>query len=150
MQLSKFTDYSLRVLIYLGCKGEARSTIEEIADRYAISKEHLRKIVHHLALSGVIESKRGRGGGLRLARPAAEISIGEVVRSCEENFALVECFAPDDEPCKIAGTCRFAWMLHEALTAFLEVLDRYSLADILSVGAPLMERLGLSEQTAAS
>ncbi len=150
MQLSKFTDYSLRVLIFLGSKGETRSTIEEIAESYAISKEHLRKVVHHLALSGVVESKRGRGGGLRLARPPAEISIGEVVRQSEENFALVECFAPEDEqPCKISGTCRFAWMLHEALTAFLEVLDRYTLADILSVGSPLLQRLGLEEQASA-
>lgn len=149
MQLSKFTDYALRVLIYLGGKGESRSTIEEIAESYGISKEHLRKVVHHLALSGVIESKRGRGGGLRLARPASEISIGEVVRQSEENFALVECFAPDEaQPCKISGACRFAWMLHEALTAFLGVLDRYTLADILSVGPALLERLGLEARPA--
>lgn len=150
MQLSKFTDYSLRVLIYLGSKGEARSTIEEIAESYAISKEHLRKVVHQLALSGVVDSKRGRSGGLKLARAASEISIGEVVRQSEENFALVECFAPEeDAPCKISGACRFAWMLHEALTAFLAVLDRYTLADILSVGSPLRQRLGLEEQASS-
>ncbi len=145
MQLSKFTDYALRVLIYLGSKGDERSTIEEIASRYAISKEHLRKIVHHLTSSGVVEGKRGRGGGLRLARPPEEISVGEVVRAAEENFALVECFARDGEPCRISGACRFAWMLHEALTAFLQVLDRYTLADIISVGPPLLTQLGLME-----
>ncbi len=93
----------------------------------------------------MIEGKRGRSGGLRLARPAAEISIGEVVRQTEENFALVECFAPGEEACKISSACRFAWMLHEALTAFLQVLGRYSLADILSVRQTLLERLGLDE-----
>ncbi len=143
MQLSKFTDYALRVLIYLGCKGDGRSTIDEIATHYGISKEHLRKIVHHLTTSGVVEGKRGRGGGLRLAYPPSEISVGEVVRQAEENFALVECFTPGEEVCRISGACRFAWMLHEALTAFLQVLDRYTLADIIAVGAPLRERLGL-------
>ncbi len=146
MQLSKFSDYSLRVLIYLGAKKEGLSTIEEIAERYDISKEHLRKIVHNLTTTGVVEGKRGRGGGLRLAKAPEEINVGEILRQTEESYLLVECFAPANNGCQIAGACRLAWILHEALTAFLEVLDRYTLADILSVGQPLMERLGLAEE----
>ncbi|GAB5469787.1 MAG: Rrf2 family transcriptional regulator [Rhodospirillales bacterium] len=149
MQLSKFTDYSLRVLIYLGSKPEGLSTIEEIALRYDISREHLRKIVHNLTTSGVVEGKRGRRGGLRLAMAPADIVIGDIVRQTEENFALVECFDKGGAGCKIAGTCRLAWMLHEALTAFLAVLDRYTLADVLTAGGqPLLERLGLIEADA--
>ncbi len=149
MQLSKFSDYSLRVLIYLGAKKDGLSTIEEIAERYDISKEHLRKIVHNLTTTGVVEGKRGRGGGLRLAKAPEEINVGEILRQTEESYLLVECFAPGSNGCQIAGACRLAWILHEALTAFLEVLDRYTLADILSVGQPLMERLGFAEEDKA-
>jgi len=145
MQLSKFSDYSLRVLIYLGSKPEGLSTIEEIAERYGISKEHLRKIVHNLTTTGIVAGKRGRGGGLKLALPPEKINVGEVIRQTEESFTLVECFSPGAEPCRISGACRLAWMVHEALTAFLQVLDKYTLADIISVGAPLQEKLGLLE-----
>ncbi|MEO1192022.1 MAG: Rrf2 family transcriptional regulator [Pseudomonadota bacterium] len=150
MQLSKFTDYSFRVLIYLGSKPDSLSTIEEIAERYEISREHLRKIVHNLTTSGIVEGKRGRRGGLRLALAPEAINIGDLVRQTEENFALVDCFDPDGPGCRISGACQFAWMLHEGLSAFLQVLDKYTLADILAVGQPLHERLGLVEQQASS
>ncbi len=151
MQLSKFTDYALRVLIYLATRpaqGEL-ATIDEIAARYAISREHLRKIVHQLAQAGYIESRRGRGGGLRLARPPAEISIGAVVRETEESLAIVECFQSGAASCQIAGVCGLAGMLDEALRAFLAVLDGYSLADIVQGHTALLARLGFSAAPAA-
>jgi Rrf2 family nitric oxide-sensitive transcriptional repressor len=144
MQLSKFTDYALRVLIYLGTRPEEEglATIEEIAERYGISREHLRKVVHHLGQAGYLESRRGRAGGLRLAHAAEDIRIGAVVRSCEESLALVECFQPGASKCQIAGVCGLAGMLHEALEAFLAVLDGYTLHDIVAGQRDLLARLG--------
>ena len=143
MHLSKFTDFSLRVLIYLASKPDSLSTIDEISARYSLSKEHLRKIVHHLSREGWIESRRGRGGGLRLAMAPKDISVGAVVRGAEESLALVECFQPGKNSCQISGVCRLNGMLHEALDAFLAVLDDYTLHDIVSAEAKLFARLGL-------
>ena len=143
MHLSKFTDFSLRVLIYLAGKPDDLSTIDEISTRYSISKEHLRKIVHHLAREGWIESRRGRGGGLCLAKHPRDIPVGAVVRGAEDSLALVECFEPGRNKCQIFGVCRLNGMLHEALDAFLTVLDGYTLHDIVSAEAGLFARLGL-------
>ncbi len=143
MQLSKFSDYSLRVLIYLAGQPDKLSTIDEISARYEISKEHLRKIVHNLVQSGWVESKRGRSGGLSLASTPVDISIGKVIRSTEENLAIVECFNADTHTCQISGVCRLSGMLEEALQAFLSVLDKYTLDDIVSGQSTLMARLGL-------
>ncbi|HEX5430789.1 MAG TPA: Rrf2 family transcriptional regulator, partial [Bryobacteraceae bacterium] len=101
MRLTKQTDYSLRVLIYLGTLGGAPATIEQVAESYSISKNHLMKVVHHLATNGFIETQRGRGGGFHLARDPQQISLGSVVRSTESDFALVECFEPVENPCAI-------------------------------------------------
>ncbi|MDV7339609.1 Rrf2 family transcriptional regulator [Terasakiella sp. A23] len=144
MHLSKFTDYSLRVLIYLATKPDEISTIDEISKRYGLSKEHLRKIIHHLAKENWIESRRGRGGGVLLARPARDISIGEVVRSVEEGFNIAECFDPNKSQCQIDGLCRLTGMLGEALNAFLAVLDQYTLADIVQNQDQLLARLGIT------
>ena len=143
MHLSKFTDYSLRVLIYLASKPDELSTIDEISSRYGISKEHLRKIVHQLAIDGWIESRRGRGGGLRLAKDPIAISVGAVVRGTEESLALVECFEPGRNSCQISGVCRLQGMLSEALAAFMDVLDGYTLQDIVAAEAQLFAKLGL-------
>lgn len=143
MQLSKFSDYALRVLIYLAGQPGELSTIDEISERYAISKDHLRKVVHNLVQSGWITSRRGRGGGLSLAMPPADISIGMVIRSTEDNLAIVECFNSATDTCQISGVCRLSGMLDEALQAFLSVLDKYSLADITAGQSALMARLGL-------
>lgn len=143
MQLSKFTDYSLRVLIYLAGQTETLTTIDEISARYGISKDHLRKIVHTLVQSGWIESKRGRNGGLALGMLPADISIGEVVRFTEENLAIVECFNAATDTCQISGVCRLSVMLDEALQAFLNVLDEYTLDDIIAGQSALMARLRL-------
>jgi Rrf2 family nitric oxide-sensitive transcriptional repressor len=131
MQLTLYTDYSLRVLLYLGLNPRRMATITDIAQSYGISRNHLVKVVHNLATQGFILTTRGRGGGITLARPSAEINIGDVVRHTEVNFHLVECFDRDRNTCPIAAACFLKSALHEAQRAFMMVLDRYTLADVL-------------------
>ncbi|MDN3555861.1 Rrf2 family transcriptional regulator [Halomonas maura] len=130
MHLTRYTDYSLRVLIYLAVKGEERSTITEIADRFAISRNHLMKVVQELNHRGYITAIRGKHGGLLLKRAPESITLGELVRDTERDLGLVECFGDDNE-CVITPSCRLKPILAEALGAFLAVLDRYTLADML-------------------
>lgn len=118
--------------MYLALDPERLVTIEEIAQSYGISKAHLMKVVHQLGLRGYVETLRGRGGGLRLGRRPEEIRIGEVVRSTEENMAIVECFEPAGSHCVIEAACGLRSVLHEALAAFLGVLDRHTLADLVA------------------
>jgi Rrf2 family nitric oxide-sensitive transcriptional repressor len=129
MQLTKFSDYALRVLMYAHAAGDRRVTIEEMAASYRISRAHLMKVVNALTRAGYLTAVRGRSGGLMLARPAETIRLGEVIRSTEPDFALVECFATGNR-CVITGCCRLPGVLSEALAAFLETLDRHTLADI--------------------
>ena len=136
MQLTQYTDYSLRVLVYLGAKTDGWATITELADFYAISRNHLVKIVHHLARQQLILTQRGKNGGMRLARPPAQIKIGEVVRLTEPNFYIAECFNRDNNQCVLAPSCRLKSILHEANAAFLATLDRYTIAD--SIANPAM------------
>ncbi len=144
MRLTRYTDYSLRVLIYLGLQQDRLSSIREIADAYGISESHLMKVVHALGQSGYVATLRGRGGGLRLAKPPSEINLGDVVRNTEDDVALVECFSKDSE-CRIAGPCRLEHVLRRALEAFFEVLDDYTLADLLRPKFnALKARLGLT------
>jgi len=132
VRLTLYTDYSLRVLLYLGVRGqEYQATIQEIADSYDISKNHLMKVIHQLGQIGLIETNRGRGGGIRLALDPKEINIGAVVRQTEEDFHLVECFNPENNLCKIAADCQLKNALYEALKAYLAVLDGYYLGDFL-------------------
>ncbi len=143
MRLTAYTDLSLRVLTYLGLRGDRLSTIHEIALAYGASQNHLMKIVQQLGRDGFVETVRGRGGGIRLARAPGAIRVGDVVRRMEDDFQIVACFGGNDGSgrgggCVIAPDCRLAGVLDEALHAFLAVLDRYTLADLLA--AP--ERLG--------
>jgi Rrf2 family nitric oxide-sensitive transcriptional repressor len=131
VQLTRYSDYSLRVLIYLALDPNRLVTIEDIARSYDISKTHLMKVVHQLGLAGYVETVRGRGGGLRLARPPEEIGVGELVRATEESMALAECFQPSGR-CAIEPACGLRPVLHEALAAFLAVLDRYTVADLVA------------------
>jgi Rrf2 family nitric oxide-sensitive transcriptional repressor len=143
MRLTVYSDYALRSLIYIGLNEPRQARIAEISRAYGISENHLVKVVHHLGRIGLVKTSRGRGGGLHLARPADEIVIGEVVRRTEEDLALVECFANGD--CAITGACQLRGILGEALAAFLAVLDRYTLADLIgqSEGVETAKLLGL-------
>ncbi|MDP4001948.1 Rrf2 family transcriptional regulator [Methylobacterium sp. NEAU K] len=144
MRLTRYTDYALRTLIYVGLHEPGQSSIAEIARAYGISENHLTKVVHQLGRLGLIRTIRGRGGGLRLAKPPAEIVIGAVVRQTEDDLALVECF--DNGACAITAPCRLRRALGEALAAFLAVLDSYTLADLIGgpEGGEIAQLLGLA------
>ena len=129
MQLTRFSDYALRVLMFAHAAGDRLVTIEEIAGAYRISRSHLMKVVNALTRAGFLTPVRGRAGGVRLAKPAEEIVLGAVVRATERDFALVECFSTGSQ-CVIAGCCRLPNVLGEALEAFLHVLDRHTLASV--------------------
>jgi len=137
MRLTKHTDYSLRVLIYLGVHPSRHATIEEVAGAFSISRNHLMKVVYRLALKGIVETQRGRKGGFRLARDPGAIGLGEVVRQTESDFALVECLDPQGSGCTIDGACALRGVLEDAMSAWFAVLDRYTLADLIQPGAQL-------------
>jgi Rrf2 family nitric oxide-sensitive transcriptional repressor len=129
MQLTKFSDYALRVLMFAHAAGDRLVTIEEMAASYRISRAHLMKVVNALTRTGYLTAVRGRSGGLRLAKPAGKIILGDVVRATEPDFALVECFSTGNQ-CVITGCCRLPRVFNEALDAFLGVLDRHTLESI--------------------
>lgn len=131
MQLTQFTDFALRTLMYLAVHRDRLVPVAEISAAYQISNHHLVKVAHMLARSGYVESARGRGGGLRLAVEPAAITVGEVVRVCEPNFDLVECFDRDHNTCPIVPACELVKALAAAREAFLASLDGVRLADLL-------------------
>ena len=130
MKLTAFTDYSLRVLIYLAAQPGRRATISEISGVFEISENHLTKVVHFLGRQGWISTVRGKGGGMQLGRPAGDIRVGQVVRDTEGAALPAECFAQAQSDCAIVPCCRLKGVLAEAVDAFYAVLDRYTLADI--------------------
>lgn len=134
MRLTTLTDYALRLLMHAAQQLERLTTIAEVAARYDISHAHLMKVTHLLAQAGFLETQRGKGGGLRLARPAAEILLGDVVRCTEGDFTMADCFATGSQ-CSLSGRCRLAGVLDDALGAFLRELDRKTLADVLPLPA---------------
>jgi Rrf2 family nitric oxide-sensitive transcriptional repressor len=142
MRLTRYTDYALRVLIYLGLRDGELATIREIAAQYSVSENHLMKVVHNLAQDGYVETVRGRFGGMRLAKDPEAISVGEVVRRCEEDLNIVECFDRERNTCPIAGACALTHYLDDALSAFFAVLDKKTLADILAGEKKLRAILG--------
>ncbi len=130
MRLTNFSDYALRVLLYAAAREGALITIEETARVYGISRAHLMKVVNQLTRAGYLTAVRGRSGGLELAKRPDRIGLGDVVRATEPDFALVECFAPENR-CLITPRCRLRGVLNEALGAFVAVLDRHTLADLV-------------------
>ena len=131
MQLTRFTDFSLRVLIYLGAHPDAQATVAGVAAEHGISRHHLTRVVHQLGIKGYIETVRGKGGGFRLARRPELIRIGDVVRDMETGFELAECFRPGETGCRLLPACALKPVLAEAGRAFLASLDRHTLADLL-------------------
>ena len=140
------TDYALRILMFLAARPEALTTIAEIARAYGISKNHLMKIVQRLARVGLIDAMRGRCGGLKLGRPAHDITVGEVVRLVEEDFRLVECFDPEQNRCVVTDACLLKHTLKDALDAYLAVLDRRTLADLVARPVELNRLLMVEDQ----
>ncbi len=130
MRLTMMTDYALRLLMHVAQRPERLCTIAEIAQAHGISEAHLMKVTHQLALQGWLETVRGKGGGMRLARAPRQINLGAVVRGMEPDFALVECFAGGNQ-CTLIGDCRLTGMLQGALHSFMAHLDGFTLADLL-------------------
>ena len=143
MRLTVYTDYSLRLLIYAALAPNRLINITEVAQAYGISRNHLTKVVHQLALAGYLETVRGKGGGLRLAVRPEAIRLGDVVRECEPDMALVPCFSPIDAPCAIRTRCVLRQALQEARDNFFKVLDGYTLADLVAPGDRLRTLLAL-------
>jgi Rrf2 family nitric oxide-sensitive transcriptional repressor len=131
MKLSTFTDYSLRLLMYLAAEPQRRATIAEVATAFGISEHHLTKVAHGLGRHGWLANVRGHGGGLALAMAPQQIAIGQVVRRTEGGDLPAACFAQDAAPCAIGTACSLRGVLDEALQAFYRTLDRYTLADLV-------------------
>lgn len=144
MQLTSFTDYSLRVLMYLTAVPDGLTTVENLSSLYGISRNHMVKIVHSLSTGGYIKSYKGRGGGICLSCNPDTVTIGALVREFEQNVILVECFSKLDNTCKISKVCRLKGILGEALEAFFMVLDGYTLKD--AVGNESLIRKYLDSQ----
>lgn len=128
MQLTRFTDYSIRVLMHLAVH-PGKVSIHEIAGTFHLPQNHLIKVVHRLGQLGYVETSRGKGGGLRLARPAEEINLRDVLESTEKSLSLVECFDKETDQCVLSSGCRLKGIFHHAMQAFLEALGSYTLAD---------------------
>ena len=138
MHLTQFSDYSLRVAIYLAAHPDGLTSVDRISRSYGISRNHLAKVVQRMTDLGVVTSTRGRGGGLRLAMPAGEINVGWLVRQTEPHFQIVECFDPATNTCPIAPACGLKGALARAQRAFLETLDEYTLESFLPNRARLL------------
>lgn len=144
MRLSVFTDYSLRVLIQAALRHPNKVTIDEVANAYGISRNHLIKVINELGRAGFLVTQRGRSGGFTLARPAERIFISEVVKFGEDGQPLVECFDPDRNMCVITPACKLKNMISEAKRAFFDVLGKYTIADVCAKPEALLRHLGLT------
>jgi Rrf2 family nitric oxide-sensitive transcriptional repressor len=142
MHLTRQADYTMRLLIHLAVQPEGTATVQEIAEHFGISRNHLMKVANQATRAGYVRGLRGRAGGLKLAKSPKEISIGEVLRAAED-WTVAECFDRPSNQCRIAGGCGLQAVLKEAIDAFLAVLDRYSLADLVRRKPLLVQMLGL-------
>jgi len=138
MRLTDYTDYALRLLMHLGVHPGKIITVREIAAIHRISHNHLTKIAHQLGVLGILDTLRGRAGGIRLARPAEQIMLGAVIRMTEPDFQMVDCFSEADSTCVLAGRCKLNRLLAEATDAYLNLLDKVPLSALLTMpGAAL-------------
>jgi Rrf2 family nitric oxide-sensitive transcriptional repressor len=149
MRLTRFTDYSLRVLIYLGLQDENLVTIRKISDAYGISRNHLMKVVSLLTRMGYLTAQRGPGGGIRLARSPGEINLADVVRDTEEDLVMVECFDSDGH-CVITPACKLQHIIGEALGAYIKTLRSYTLQDLIDPHSELTRLLKISREAEAA
>jgi len=145
MKLTHFTDYSLRVLIYLAADPQRRATVAEIARAFDIKQNHLTKVVHFLGRQGFVATVRGKGGGLTLAVAPRDIVVGTVVRQAEGADMPAECFDPAHNTCPIARICRLRSVLRKATHAFYAVLDDCTLADLVHNGRAIAQVLGIDQ-----
>lgn len=144
MHLTQFSDYSLRLVLYLACHPDRVVSVEEVSRAYLISRHHLVKVVQSLTELGVVESQRGRGGGMRLAKSPSEINVGWLIRRTEPHLDLVECFDLAKNTCPIAPACGLKGALQRAQQAFLKVLDGYNLEDFKAYRGELIQLLDQS------
>jgi Rrf2 family nitric oxide-sensitive transcriptional repressor len=143
MQLTQYTDYALRTLIALALSPGERSTVSEVSHAYGISRHHLVKVVGRLAELGYVQTVRGKGGGVRLARRPQQIVVGEIVRVMEAELGVVECLKAGGGGCAISPACRLKSIMRDATGKFLAELDAYTLADMLKTRVPLNRLLGI-------
>lgn len=143
MRLTRQTNYAIRMLMYCAANRDALSRVSDVARSYSVSEMFLFKILQPLVAAGIIETVRGRNGGIRLARPAQDISLLEVVKATEENFAMAECFENDEADCPLIDSCSLNAALREALGAFFAVLARYSIHDLVRARPEITMLLGL-------
>jgi Rrf2 family nitric oxide-sensitive transcriptional repressor len=148
MHLTIRSNHAMRLLMYCALNEGRIAPVSEIARACNMSEAHLGKIANTLAGLGFVQTLRGRGGGVRLARPAHEVQVGAVVRRTEMGPCLTECLNPETNTCPLIGACRFRTVLGRALEAFLNVLDGYTLADLVSNGAEMRALMGLEEAAA--
>ena len=141
MRLNTQTDYALRLLMHLAVNSARLVTIQEVSDRFSISRNHLMKLASALTHEGFVTSVRGRSGGLKLAKPPEQITVGAVVRCMENDFAMVECFQTGRGQCLITPVCRLKGVINGAVAAFLAELHRSTLADLVQGNAPLERML---------
>ena len=132
MQLTSFTDYGLRTLMFLARKPEAKSSVKEIADYYGISRNHLVKVVHKLAQLGYIQSTKGKGGGISIVPETLDASLADIVKKLEPNMNIVECFDKVNNTCRITDSCQLKHYLFEAKQSFITTLEKYTLADTIN------------------
>ena len=131
MQLTSYTDYSLRALLYIADQPGRLVTVSEIAEHYEVSRNHMVKVVHNLGANGYIQTVRGKSGGVRLAKAPEDIRISEVVKSTEPHMNIQECFNPETNKCPLMGDCRMMGVFAEARKGFMNVLASYTLADMM-------------------
>ena len=148
MHLTSHTDYALRMLVYLAMRPGRVSTVSDVAETYRLSRNHLLKVALTLRRLGLVETMRGRAGGIRLAKQAADINIGALVRATEDDFSIVECMQGGGGNCAISPGCMLKGMFAEALAAWLAVLDRYTLADAMKNRTVLSSLFGMDRNAA--